>query len=65
MHIPVITPVEIVKWKGKEDLLLEEIRTLWQTLSMIKSALQNQNSREALDIIDTDLENSIEFITNP
>lgn len=48
-------PLEITKWKGKEDLLLQEISNIWKD---IRNAIESKNMK----LLEEALKESVEFI---
>ena len=48
-------PLEITKWKGKEDLLLQEITNLWKD---IKKSIEAKDMK----LLEETLKESVEFI---
>jgi hypothetical protein len=47
--------LELIKWKDKPDILLEEISNLWKD---IKDAIESKNLR----LLEEKLKDSVEFI---
>jgi hypothetical protein len=47
--------LELIKWKDKPDILLEEISNLWKD---IKEAIESKNLR----LLEEKLKDSVEFI---
>jgi|LakMenE01Jun11ns_1017448.scaffolds.fasta_scaffold9956142_8 hypothetical protein len=47
--------LELIKWKDKHDILLEEISNLWKD---IKDAIESKNLR----LLEEKLKDSVEFI---
>ena len=48
-------PLEITKWKGKEDLLLQEISNIWKD---IRNAIEAKDMK----LLEETLKDSVEFI---
>ncbi len=48
-------PLEITKWKGKEDLLLQEISNIWKD---IRNTIESKN----IKLLEEALKESVEFI---
>lgn len=63
MIIPEITDVELIKWKGKEDLLLQELNTLWKNMRNSIDYLEKDDKEKSLEELKSNLQESIEFIT--